>query len=120
MSADDVPFGYVQTYHVADYPDYWRALALEGDVFGVDLFVGEKDYLHRGYGSAALRRFVREVVFGQLDAELCVVGPVPENAAAIRAYEKAGFRYLKTISTGHEREERLMVAYPEDVTHNEE
>jgi RimJ/RimL family protein N-acetyltransferase len=34
----------------------------------------------------------------------CVIGPEPKNAAAIRAYAKAGFRHWKTIQQPDEPE----------------
>ncbi len=36
--------------------------------------------------------------------DLCVIGPTRSNAAAIRAYEKAGFRFLKTYLEPDSRE----------------
>jgi len=36
-------------------------------------------------------------VFRQPWAEACIVGPEPGNHAAIRAYEKVGFAYWKTV-----------------------
>jgi RimJ/RimL family protein N-acetyltransferase len=32
-----------------------------------------------------------------MDAEACFMGPEPDNRIAIRTYEKAGFRHLKTV-----------------------
>src|SRR5260370_10969753 len=59
---EDAPIGYIQRYRLADEPDYARAVAAAENAAGVDLFIGEARYLHRGLGSAALRRFVREIV----------------------------------------------------------
>ncbi len=52
---------------------------------------------------------MRTVVFARLDVESCIIGPAMSNASAIRAYEKAGFTYLKTIVVPDEEEpERLL------------
>ena len=32
-----------------------------------------------------------------MGARSCIIDPEPDNKIAIRAYEKAGFRYLKTV-----------------------
>jgi aminoglycoside 6'-N-acetyltransferase len=32
-----------------------------------------------------------------MDAGSCIIDPEPANRIAIRAYEKAGFRYVKTV-----------------------
>ncbi|MBN1262056.1 MAG: acetyltransferase [Anaerolineae bacterium] len=106
---DDVPVGFIQAYAVADYPDHAARLQVSGAV-GVDMFIGEAGWIHQGWGSAALRQFVQEVVFGAMGATHCTIGPDPHNHAAIRAYEKAGFRYLKLIpATQTESAEYLMV-----------
>jgi RimJ/RimL family protein N-acetyltransferase len=91
------PIGYVQTYLVRDHPEYAEAIGVPADSAGVDLFIGEDEFLHRGLGTALLRRFLREVIFADERVGRCVLGPDPANAAAIRAYEKIGFRYLKTV-----------------------
>ena len=86
---DRLPIGYVQTYRISDDPDYARLVEVENSA-GVDIFVGEEEFLHKGLGSHILRRLFGEVVFENDDVEVCVIGPEPKNAAAIRAYEKAG------------------------------
>lgn len=49
------------------------------------------------------------------DMKACVIGPEPKNTAAIRVYEKAGFRFFKTIQVPTEPEpEYLMKLIPEE------
>src|SRR5438445_13456206 len=79
----------------ATSPDYAAALALDEDAVGIDLFIGEADLLGRGHGPAMLRAFLRDVAFPFHHLETCVIGPSVKNTAAIRAYEKAGFRALR-------------------------
>ena len=98
----DAAIGYNQTYKIADYPDYARYVAVDEDAAGLDLFIGEAVYLNRGLGAPVLRAFLRDVVFDAGDAVSCVVGPEPANVVAIRAYEKVGFRSLKTIQVPDE------------------
>jgi RimJ/RimL family protein N-acetyltransferase len=103
------PIGYIQTYRIEDYPEYSRCLQIDGNAAGVDLFIGEADFLNRGLGSQILARFLREVVFADDWPSCCVVGPDPGNRRAIRASEKAGFRYLKTVEVpGEDQPEYLM------------
>jgi RimJ/RimL family protein N-acetyltransferase len=94
---DEMPVGYIQTYRVAEHPDYNQYIQADEHSAGLDLFIGEADYLHRGLGALILRAFLEQVVFVQPWAEACIVGPEPGNQVAIRAYEKAGFRYWKTV-----------------------
>lgn len=91
------PIGYIQSYLIRDYPTYAAALRIEPGAAGLDLFIGEAAYLHRGFGSRALAQYIREFLFTEETVSCCVVGPDPENAAAIRAYGKIGFEYVKTV-----------------------
>ncbi len=62
---------------------------------GIDLFIGEPDLVGKGHGPALIRAFLRDVVFQTYDVAECVIGPSIKNVSAIRAYEKAGFRFFK-------------------------
>jgi aminoglycoside 6'-N-acetyltransferase len=71
---------------------------------GIDLFIGDVELIGKGHGPALIRAFLRDVAFPRYRIELCVIGPTRSNAAAIRAYEKAGFRFLKTYLEPDSRE----------------
>jgi len=102
------PIGYVQSYLNSDDADYASLVDVE-DSAGVDLFIGEPEYLYRGLGSHVIRRFLSEQVFSDPEIKVCVIGPEPKNGAAIRAYEKAGFRYFKTIQVPEEPEPEYLM-----------
>ena len=89
--------GYIQCYVIDDHPDYARQLAVDPGAVGIDLFLGEPWARDRGYGAAAIRALLREVVFGEMGAAVAIIAPAPDNARAIRAYEKVGFRWVKTV-----------------------
>jgi RimJ/RimL family protein N-acetyltransferase len=96
----DRPIGYIQTYFLADYLDYAVQVAAPEEIAGlagVDIFIGEADCIHRGLGTQALRAFLREVIFGRNGATACQLDPDPANRAAIRCYEKVGFRHIRTV-----------------------
>ncbi len=103
------PIGYIQTYRIADYPAYAAALDVEAGAAGVDLFIGEADCVHRGLGAPILRAFLRDVAFAMPGVTCCIIGPAVSNATAIRAYEKAGFRYLKTVAVPDEDEPEYLM-----------
>jgi aminoglycoside 6'-N-acetyltransferase len=98
----DQPIGYIQAYMIRDYPEYAAIVDTDAGAAGVDLFIGEDAYLHKGLGSYILRAFLRAVIFGAGDATSCVIGPSETNRIAIRAYKKAGFRYFKTAPSANE------------------
>jgi RimJ/RimL family protein N-acetyltransferase len=107
------PIGYIQTYRWRDYPEYFKHLGVDEDAAGVDLFIGEADCIHRGLGPSILRRFLREVVFGSMDVVSCIIDPEEANSSAIRAYEKAGFLYLKSVEIPGEGLNHLMRVHRE-------
>ncbi|MEJ7839205.1 MAG: GNAT family N-acetyltransferase [Thermomicrobiales bacterium] len=114
---DGVDIGYIQAVPIDGYPDYSVQLQIEPGAVGVDIFIGEAVYRGRGLGTTMLRAFTDEIVFGQLQATVAVIGPDPQNVRAVRSYEKAGFSWLKTVYvTDEERpsengEEYLMARY---------
>jgi RimJ/RimL family protein N-acetyltransferase len=92
----DQPVGYIQRYFPKDEPDYWGKQDLPPDTAGIDLFIGESTFLHSGFGPLAIRSFLWEHVFTG-STKHCIIDPDPDNTIAIRAYEKVGFRHIRTI-----------------------
>jgi RimJ/RimL family protein N-acetyltransferase len=110
------PIGYIQAYRIADWPEYAGAVDVEEGAAGGDLFIGDEGFVHRGLGAPILRAFLRDVVFRMPGVMCCVIGPSAGNAIAIRAYEKAGFRHLKTVAVpGEDEPEYLMRIAPRDL-----
>jgi len=95
VALDDRPIGTIQSYRIDDHPEYAAQVALDRPAFGIDLFIGEPDLIGHGHGPELIRTFLRDVAFPRYGLDLCVIGPSRSNVAAIRAYEKAGFRFLK-------------------------
>jgi RimJ/RimL family protein N-acetyltransferase len=112
------PIGMIQTYLIDDHPEYAAQVQVGSGAAGIDLFIGEPASVHRGLGAGVLRAFLRDIVFSRPEVTNCVIGPAVSNRAAIRAYEKAGFIYLKTVQVvGEEEPEYLMRIRREAVSH---
>lgn len=104
---DEADVGYLQAYEIASEADYARQLDLpdpyRDDAVGIDLYLGAPSFRGAGWGPVVLRAFLRSHVFGPLGgfgsdgAPSAVIGPEPANVRAIRAYERAGFRWFKTV-----------------------
>ena len=94
---DGRPVGFIQTYLVSDYPDYASLVDAGDGVAGVDLFIAEVDLIGCGIGTETLRRFVSDVVFADPATGSCLADPDAENAASVRAFEKAGFRVVARL-----------------------
>ena len=99
---DGKPAGYIQYWHVGHHqnPSWisrnpWLA-DLPRDAIGVDLSIGDGDDLSKGFGTAALKAFVD--ILRSLGHSTIIIDPDPDNARAIRAYEKAGFRPVEAYN----------------------
>jgi RimJ/RimL family protein N-acetyltransferase len=94
---DDKPIGMIQLYRLDDFPVEKAMFGLEGKCTGVDLFIGDEEHVHKGLGSTIIGKFIKEIVFIENDVDCCIIDPDPKNEIAIKAYKKAGFKYLKTV-----------------------
>lgn len=102
---DNVPFGYIQTYKVNDWPEFGDYVGYEDFTASIDLFIGEENFTGKGLGSIMLQTFLKTIVFSNgSNIETCIIGPEPNNKRAIRAYEKVGFRYVKTVQIPNEEQ----------------
>jgi aminoglycoside 6'-N-acetyltransferase len=89
------PFGYLQCY---DLSDWNTGLGQQPQgARGIDLFIGEPGMIGRGHGSALISYFVEDLL--QKGSPCVVTDPDPENARAIRAYQKAGFEKRGLVET---------------------
>ena len=108
IELEERPVGFIQCYYIRDWPEY--AIGAEGaTAAGIDLFLGERRYGYQGLGPRVIRQFLREVMFAEYAVDSCIIGPAQNNHAAIRAYEKVGFRYLKTVSIPGELEPEYLM-----------
>jgi RimJ/RimL family protein N-acetyltransferase len=97
MLYDDLPIGYIQTYRLVDRPGYSELIGAGPGTAGVDLFIGERDYLYVGFGTAMLWAFLDRVVFRDFYTARCIAGADVRNRAALRCYEKVGFEFWKLV-----------------------
>ena len=118
IQLDGRPIGQLQSYLIDDHPEYAAMVALDRPAFGMDLFIGEPDLVGKGHGPALIRAFLHGVAFPRYRVDLCVIGPTRSNAAAIRAYEKAGFRFLKTYLEPDSREQEHYLMRQREIREN--
>jgi len=111
FAAGAEPIGYIQNYWLQDYPEYSSQLGIVvgAKTAAFDVFIGERNWLGRGVGALVMRQFLCEFIFGEMQAENCIVGPDETNSAAIKAYSKVGFKHVNTVRVaGEPRPEYLM------------
>ena len=92
----DRPIGYCQSYVVAG-DDFWPDETDPG-ARGCDQFIGEPELLGRGLGTDLVCRLA-DTIFLDPSVTRIQADPSPDNARAIRCYEKAGFRPVRDIVT---------------------
>jgi len=67
--------------------------------FCMDLFIADENYLNKGYGTQIVKAFV-EFIFANFKAKIILIDPAEGNKRAIRCYEKAGFKFVRTAFDG--------------------
>jgi len=85
---DGRPMAYIQDYRVHDWPGHHFSF-LPIDARGMDILIGEPDLIGQGHGTAIVERHVGALFARGIPA--MGIDPHPDNAAARRAYAKAGF-----------------------------
>lgn len=102
------PLGMVQTYLLQDYPEHADSAGMVNAV-GVDLFIGEPEYIGKGYGSQMLKEFIDKIIRVKYsNIEGVIADPSVGNPASIRMFEKAGFVKGKIVED-KEGQEQLMI-----------
>jgi aminoglycoside 6'-N-acetyltransferase len=111
IEIDGEPVGMIQTYRLADEPDYAAEIGESTDgTGGVDLLIGDPAAIGHGLGPQVIDAFVRTVIFSAADLHRVVAGPDARNARSIRTFEKAGFRPVRDALVDHgHHAERVLV-----------
>ncbi len=89
--ADDTPIGYIQIYNAYDFPRSTPLTGLPINLAAFDVLIGEEQYLKQGTGAKAIVQFLE--AHGRSYTHV-FSDPPSSNLAAIRTYEKAGFKKI--------------------------
>jgi len=101
---DEKPIGYIQTSDLYAYrkkcknPKGVFTHEAQG-TFCLDIFIGEEDYLDKGYGTQIVTAFVDKLL-KEFKAKKILIDPASSNKRAIRCYEKAGFKIIRKENDG--------------------
>jgi RimJ/RimL family protein N-acetyltransferase len=100
---NDIPFGYIQYYYINRTHEKtggdWLPHGLpEKTTVGIDQFIGDPQYLHKGYGALMIKEFI--AYLHQLESHITtiVLDPSPDNIVAIKCYEKVGFKHMGIVN----------------------
>lgn len=89
---DEKEVGYIQVYNAYDFPRTSPLIGLPASLAAFDVLIGEVNYLKRGIGSEAIALFLNQ--YARTFTHV-FVDPDSSNIAAIRAYEKVGFKKIE-------------------------
>jgi RimJ/RimL family protein N-acetyltransferase len=107
-SARGEPIGYA---HAVDASLWGEALPddLPAGAWDLDIFIAARSHRGSGAGVEALQQLREEVFASTLAVAVCVFASI-ENEAAVRAYEKAGFRWRRIWNDPVNGPEWFMIA----------
>ncbi len=98
----DVPIGYIQAWSWNNLPEKPSIFPDEPEqTYGMDLFIGEEEYLNKRYGTRIVKEF-SQMLFEEKGARKLIIDPFVNNKQAIRCYEKAGFVGVREAHDGTE------------------
>ncbi len=104
IQINSLDIGFIQTYFSNDLSSY----KIQGIAKGIDLYIGDIDYLHKGYGKTILQEFIKKFVFSDDSVQNVIIDPELNNVIAIKAYKKAGFVH---VNTDYNQYEKAMTYY---------
>ncbi|HSW73908.1 MAG TPA: GNAT family N-acetyltransferase, partial [Candidatus Limnocylindria bacterium] len=87
---DALPLGYIQYYTVTEQARSWLPPLPEHTV-GIDQFIGESNYIGKGYGALLIAAFIKFLKNEIPNVQAIIVDPNPTNTRAIKCYQKVGF-----------------------------
>jgi aminoglycoside 6'-N-acetyltransferase len=97
---DGREIGLIQSYRLADEPDWRGVLARTGITLGaaagIDYLIGEPDLIGQGIGSEVVAAFTEDVYARYPDVDEIVVTPQLANRASCRVLERAGYTLVWT------------------------
>lgn len=104
----DKSIGLIQSYRLVEYPEHESSINIPKSA-GIDLFIGDVDYIGKGYGPQMIMQFIENILIGKYPGiDNVVTDPEITNVASIKAFEKAGFKKGKVLA-GKYGPEQLMV-----------
>lgn len=91
------PIGYIQYYKLKNYnfPDQGFPEDVVTKTAGIDLFIGEEEYLGKGIADCVLELFLQTYIWPRF--QYCIVDPDIRNKRSIHFFTKHRFTCHKTI-----------------------
>ena len=94
---DDIEVGFIQSY-IVDDPKLFNSTE---EMVGIDLFIGDINYIKKGNGPLVIREFIDSVISKNI--KFVGIDPEVSNVFAIKCYKKVGFKHIKTEFSNTEK-----------------
>lgn len=102
--------GYIQGYDVEGNGFWTKRVKVRDKTASVDYFIGNMDFIHKGFGKKIISAFISEFIKGK-GFDFVMISPDPENGASVRVCEKSGFSYVKTVGIPFENSKNKESVY---------
>ncbi len=89
--------GYIQYYYLKDVANYSLQEVDYNGMVGLDYFIGDKDYIHKRYGSKILTKFIKNILWKNSEINGCMEDPDSNNVHAIKVNEKVDFKFVTSL-----------------------
>ena len=91
---DSRPIGFMQIIDpLLEESHYWGE-SVEPNLRAIDIWIGERDELNKGYGTEMMRRAL-EKCFADEKVTAIIIDPLASNRDAHRFYERLGFKFVE-------------------------
>jgi aminoglycoside 6'-N-acetyltransferase len=108
---DGHPIGFIQVMDPEQEGQYWGCI--ESGHRAIDIWIGERDYLNRGYGTQMMELAI-ERAFADPVVHTILIDPLESNKASHRFYERLGFEYVVNRCFGEDRCSVYKLTRPDD------
>ena len=91
-TSQNIPIGFVLVIDPANEITHYWGNDCEPHLRAVDMWIGEPDYLGKGYGTEIMTQVLNDYVFHEPSVVAALVDPMAGNTRAHRFYQKRGFK----------------------------
>ncbi len=110
IEINDEKIGFVQIYQYPKDLDF-PVLENYSNIYEYDIFIGEIDYVSKGYGSDIIP-YINKYIYRKYQADAIILRVFKRNTIALKCYEKAHFKVLEeyfSVDTIGNKEEMVLL-----------
>lgn len=104
-----VEIGFIQSYDVDGNGNWTKQVKLYENTASIDFFIGDIDYIHKGYGKLMINEFIETFIKDKYD--YVMISPDQENIVSRKTCEKCGFEFVKVVGIPYDNSKNKEVVY---------